>query len=112
MDKHTQGPWTTGDADWRTIVGSETRYLHLNSAKVTGRVSRSLAAVAVVDRSDNEAEDLANARLIAAAPELLEALQLASATIERLKPSQPIDSISGTRDVINAAIAKATGERS
>lgn len=52
----------------------------------------------------------ANARLLAAAPDLLEALRLALATIERLKPPQAFDSTQGTRDVIRAAIAKATGE--
>ena len=47
-----------------------------------------------------------------AAPELLEALQLAQATIERLKPHThgPFSSVDGTLDVIRAAIAKATEE--
>ena len=36
---------------------------------------------------------------------VIEALQLALATIERLKPPQPFDSTQGTRDVLNAAIA-------
>ena len=52
----------------------------------------------------------ANANLIAAAPDLLNALELALATIERLKPPTPYDSTQGTRDVINAAIAKAQGK--
>lgn len=50
----------------------------------------------------------ANARLIAAAPELLEALQMAEATIERLTERHgPFSSTDGTQSVIRAAIAKA-----
>ena len=55
-----------------------------------------------------QTEGDANARLIAAAPELLAALELAQATIERLSPARPFDSTQGTRDVIRLAIAKAT----
>jgi hypothetical protein len=50
----------------------------------------------------------ANARLIASSPELLEACNLALATIERLHPTREFDSTKGTKDVIAAAIAKAT----
>ena len=55
-------------------------------------------------------ETISNARLIAAAPELLEALELALATLERVKPdSLPFDSTKGTKDFARAAIAKAKG---
>lgn len=54
-------------------------------------------------------ETKANAALIAAAPSMLNALTLALATIERLKPPTPYDSTQGTRDVINQAINQATG---
>lgn len=50
-----------------------------------------------------------NARLIEAAPDLLGALELALATIERLAPShRGFDSTRGTKDVVCAAIDKAT----
>lgn len=51
----------------------------------------------------------ADARLLAAAPDLLAALRLALATLERVQPSRPFDSTQGTRDVAAAAIAKAEG---
>jgi hypothetical protein len=57
-----------------------------------------------------EASGDANARLIAAAPDLLEALKLALATIERMAVQYgPFSSTSGTQDVGRAAIRKATG---
>lgn len=49
------------------------------------------------------------AALLAAAPDLLNALEIALATIERLRPSSTgFDSTRGTKDVICAAITKAT----
>ena len=61
---HTPGPWKTGgcgEDGWRLILGPTTRFFHaFGEAHTTG--------VAAVSVSDCEAEDLANARLIAAAP--------------------------------------------
>lgn len=61
-------PIQTGDHDWRTIVGPKTRFKPGHAA---------LACIAQVDESDNAAEDLANARLIACAPIMLNALKYA-----------------------------------
>ena len=97
MERHTPGPWTTGDADFHTIVGSVTRFGTDNGG------NKWLAAVCVVDKSDNEAEDLANARLIAAAPDLAAALKLA-----REWASRDSSGCSPTfLRIINAALAKA-----
>ena len=58
-------------------------------------------------------EALANARLFAAAPDLLEAAELAEATIERLQGgARAFSSANGTLDVLRAAIARAKGEQS
>ena len=43
--------------------------------------------------------------------QMIDALELALATIERLKPARPYDSTQGTRDVINAAIAAGKGAK-
>ena len=50
-----------------------------------------------------------DARLIASAPELLAALELALATLQRVHPGGLFDSTAGTKDVARAAIAKAKG---
>jgi hypothetical protein len=59
--------------------------------------------------TDNRPEVIANAYLVAAAPDLLNALELAEATLQRLAPNGD-RATQGTRDVITAAIRKARGE--
>ena len=70
MSKHTNGPWEVVRTDAGIIVRTE-------SVKKTRAGASRYAAIGGFDRSDPEqlAEALANARLIAAAPELLEALR-------------------------------------
>ena len=69
---HTPGPWKTGgcgEDGWRLILGPTTRFFQASGeAHTTG--------VAAVSVSDCEAEDLANARLIAAAPTMFDYLTL------------------------------------
>jgi hypothetical protein len=87
--KYTAGEWTYGNSkggrifkNWRVYAGK-----------------RPICTVSDLDDSD-----MYNARLIAAAPELLEACALAVATIERLNRH---DSANGTLDVLRAALARA-----
>ena len=70
MSKHTKGPWEVVRTDTGIIVRAESKKKTLYGA------SR-CAAIGGFDRSDPEqmAEALANAYLIAAAPELLKALK-------------------------------------
>lgn len=72
MSAHTPGPWKTGGCGndgWRLILGPTTRFFQaFGEAHTTG--------VAAVSVSDCEAEDLANARLIAAAPTMFDYLTL------------------------------------
>ena len=53
--------------------------------------------------------DVADTAILAAAPGMLDALELAQATVERLQRHAP-GSANGTLDVVRAAIAKAKGE--
>ncbi len=86
---HTPGPWVLQDQK--------------NGHYIIGRI----------DPQENAAVSFnkANATLIAAAPELLEALKLALATIRRVTKDHghSFNSTQGTRDVISAAIANAEG---
>lgn len=85
--KHTPGPWRVGDAG-HAIFGPKDSGMYPN-APIT--IVRGLA-------------NKANAALIAAAPEMLEALKQAKV---RLECAGLNDS---TLDVIKAALAKARGE--
>ena len=105
MSKHTPGPWSVGEVSHkkqRVDIDS----LHADQT-VGHQTWRGLArAYGCEDMpAEGTAVMLANARLIAAAPELLEALVAALKLIEIVMP------IEGdvTRKA-RAAIAKATGE--
>lgn len=95
--QHTPGPWRTS-AKFEPYQPAPTVYSEKGQQIA---VCRDAGCVCFT------AQDVANARLIAAAPELLDALELALVTLVRVKPPKPHDSTQGTRDVINAAIAKA-----
>jgi hypothetical protein len=98
VQTHTPGPWKV------------LPMRHLHTFKVSTDQGASVQAViAAMDTKSvmvNEAAQEANARLIAAAPELLEALELAhKALSEESRYAQ-----STTANKIRAAIRKATGE--
>lgn len=86
--KHTPGPWHVSGED----VGRAQHYLHIG-AKSSPMVLASMNEI--------HTNTPANARLIAAAPELLEALQRAVHWHDQLS--------SFDLDRMRAAIAKATG---
>lgn len=86
--KHTPGPWRIGDAG-QTVYG----------AKAEGEFPK---VVADTSKSMTVGERRANARLIAAAPELLEALRDLQAQCQKWAPT--ID-----QSRARAAIAKAEG---
>ena len=96
MSKHTPGPWTLSSVTCK----SGRNKLALSSSKAR-----------ICDISVYEDEDRANARLIAAAPELYEACEIL------LKRFGKVSSIGtgGLYDIVDrarAAIVKATGEQS
>jgi hypothetical protein len=97
--KHTPGPWEIVQSDHGIVVRTE-------SPKKTRYGASRYAAIGGFERSDPQqlAEALANARLIAAAPELLEALQI---LFERANRNS-IDPFALQQAV--AAIVKATGK--
>ena len=66
---HTQGPWHMGAGNGEGSIFADNGRTRLEIGGTT------LYPIALMGRGWNEAEDEANARLIAAAPEMLEALQ-------------------------------------
>ena len=103
MSKHTPGPWVI---DWNMSR------LDIFSADATTLVS-TLRRSALSSKMDETAK--ANARLIAAAPDLLEALRNADKLITQLMPGvrhialQDYGFLNDTLMANTAAIAKATG---
>jgi len=93
--KHTSGPWIAADV----FVNNSPNRLILRQTKYGGDV--------VLDLGDTEHANMANARLIAAAPELLDALVLllpyAARAIQGTTEGQPL------LEAARAAIAKAEG---
>lgn len=93
MSKHTPGPWTVNGCRVEATSG----------AMVAGVFDGTNANV-----TDRDAEQ-ANARLIAAAPELLESLESALYGVEG---NHPLDAdIHSWQDAARLAIAKAKGEQ-
>ena len=98
--QHTPGPWA---------VGSEGGHIETANA---WRMS-----IAICYNKDSKADGVskeafeANARLIAAAPDLLEALQLCEGNIASLLWSTHPKVYSMWLDVVRAAIDKAIGEK-
>ncbi len=89
--KHTPGPWRTAGAQ--------------NNGAILVRGSEATSEVAIALQNDRRYSAEANARLIAAAPELLEA------AMAFVAPFDGIEVVKGS-DIAKAraAIAKATGE--
>lgn len=92
--KHTPGPWVASHNSWET-----------STVYADGRVvAECLIDADVSEENQHELEPIkeANARLIAAAPELLEALQEVIAISDRKHDAW---------DKAKAAIARATGDQ-
>lgn len=93
MSKHTLGPWTvdTDTGGRKPIMAKD-----------------GITSVAHTDGLENEDLDEANARLIAAAPEMLQALKRAVSMLQAV--GMPADAIPQDLEKMEDAIAKAEGE--
>jgi hypothetical protein len=67
MPKHTPGPWWLGGPEWPNCVFSQERHA---------------TPMVECNYMEGDEEDIANARLISAAPELLQALEEVVSVIE------------------------------
>ena len=104
--KHTPGPWSVVEHDHAICVQTE-------SPRQTKFGASRYAVVGGFDRSDPKQleEARANARLIAAAPDLLAALQDVDALWMHHSIAHGDGKISPLHEKVIAAIAKATGEQ-
>jgi hypothetical protein len=108
--KHTQGPWKQVD---ETIIpwGNETAKVATIEGADDQVVALSILYGPFIDDINNEAEAEANAALIAAAPEMLEALESALETmIFYCEQREEDDATDICCNQIRAAIRKARGE--
>lgn len=99
--KHTPGPWEACEPGDYSDYGGDSIVVLGNDMRIT-----------VVQGSRQE--DLANARLIAAAPELLAAAKNFDAYEKAVEAGDDIDAMciyAATSRMMRAAIAKATGEQ-
>ena len=96
--KHTQGPWKFG----KELSSRAGEWLISFDAGNKGR------GVEIAETRVGSGKESGNARLIAAAPDLLDALKEATAVLEAFKfQSQTASQVLGE---VYAVIAKATGE--
>lgn len=98
-EQHTVAPWRTDpDVGNESVLGAD------------GIMVADCSIFTARNHRRNPAINQANARLIAAAPDLLEALIDAVAIMERMNTLRHLDSQFPTLDGARAAIAKARGE--
>lgn len=92
MNKHTPGPWTV--VNW----GTKSKIIH------------GLLCIATTGNQQTSSETDADARLIAAAPELLEALHRVVGELVYMDEKLPYSNANAALDIVRAAIAKAEGK--
>lgn len=108
MSAHTPGPWFIDKRHGQEVwISSNERDPHLGHEQWEG--------LAVVNGCDDDKKNgtkamLANARLIAAAPELYEALTIAEARLRHIAETLDVEKVGWMHelDAIAAALAKVT----
>lgn len=107
MSKHTPGPWAVRRWSWPTQVeGSIHQVISADSFPTAFVPAWDKPEPGEVEAGD---EARANARLIAAAPELLEACKLIVSAFDALKPASAARNEPLQINAARAAIAKAEG---
>ncbi len=104
---HTKGHWHVGQGNGEGAIFADEGRMRMTDK------GTSLWPICTMNRGWNDAEDDANARLVAAAPDLLEALQnahaLLQATLFIINDNEARGIAKQQLDANRAAIAKATG---
>jgi hypothetical protein len=102
MNRHTKGPWHVGVGNGEGSIFADEGRSRLELGGTT------LYPICQINSGWDEGEDAANARLIAALPDLFAALQMVDRIWSQdqtanLPPDSPVA-------IVRAAIAKATGQ--
>ena len=106
MNRHTKGPWHVGVGNGEGSIFADEGRTRLESGGTT------LYPICQINSGWNDAEDAANARLIAAAPDLLDACRCALADLEGLEFDSDDCPAALTIKELHDAIRKATGVQS
>jgi len=103
MSEHTPRPWRISKSDWTTAPWRD-------AVIIEGDIEGGWAAPPEICALYRGAEQEADARLIAAAPEMLEALRRADELLGKMTTDDVLVSldIQNARVVVGAAITKAT----
>ena len=101
MPEYTPGPWYVVEEDHSDDSGNGPVSLAISTYE-----DDSVDAIAWINTMNPNKTEQANARLIAAAPDMLAALQ----RIQKDLRDGPIDGEFPVRDMVDAAVSKATGE--
>ena len=107
MSRHTRGPWTCKITESQS-VGVNVRFEIDAGRAINIAGGQSQEHIKQYEGAILEHECRANAKLMAAAPELLEALKKCLAALERASYYTPEDTLAAA-DEARAAIAKAEG---
>lgn len=107
---HTPGPWYVSDADeWHMASGAHAQFGRFDvSAGSCDLSSDNYYRVCSVSNVNNECQNVANARLIAASPDLLGALEMVRDADDDCKRDGMPTIPTAARAKIDEAIAKAT----
>jgi hypothetical protein len=98
MNTHTKGAWHIGEGNGEGSIFADSGRTRFESGGTT------LYPICEINNGWNEAEDAANARLIATAPELLEALRVAESELRYHAATRNSEALT----IVRAAIQKAT----
>lgn len=111
MNHHTPGPWHAATADeWRTASGEHAQWGRFDiSAGSKDPAAESYYRIASVSNVSNSDQNQANAKLIAAAPDMLQALRKAVVLLAGVCAHSPELEPHDTYEAVSEAIAKATG---
>lgn len=111
MSNHTPGPWHAVPADeWRTANDEHAQWGRFDiSAGSNDPAAENYYRIAGVSNENDSEQNQANAKLIGAAPDMLDALRKAAVLLAQACARAPALGPYETYMAVSKAVAKATG---